>query len=87
MFVAKYEDVGHRGIQLAWAEVILGAGTLGAYQETGPRVWVDAQGPRRNLIVSGIYEGTASFGDFQMTSAGADDIYVMNLKVKDEGGW
>ena len=68
VFVVKYRDHGNHGagIQADWAEAILGAGSLADYQETGPRVWVEGQGPGKGIIVSGPYQGTATFGKFAL---------------------
>jgi hypothetical protein len=88
VFVVKYQHHTHHGdgSRLAWAKIAAGAGTPASYQETGPRVWVEdsarchdlhEQGNR--IVVSGPYQGTATFSRFKLNSVGADDIYLMEL--------
>ncbi|MBV8049780.1 MAG: hypothetical protein JOZ80_01250 [Acidobacteriaceae bacterium] len=88
VFVAKYtfEPRHSKNWRLVWAKLAVGAGTIAAYQETGPRVWVDESRCWREkrtdghtLIVTGIYQGTATFGRFTLNSAGVDDIYLLKL--------
>jgi len=90
VFVVKYR----RGGQLSWAEMAAGAGCPNCWQETGPRVWIagcidphDQHRTGEQIIVSGPYQGTATFGRFQFTSLGADDIYVMKLNQSVPSMW
>lgn len=82
VFVVKYAPGG----KLLWAEVALGAGDVNAWQEWGARVWLEGwMSPNgqfqtgKQVIVSGPYVGTATFGEYQYTSVGGDNIYLMKL--------
>jgi hypothetical protein len=63
-FVARYDAVGN----LAWAH---SAG--GADSESGSGVAIDKSG---NVVVTGYFGGTATFGGTTLTSAGAYDVFV-----------
>jgi hypothetical protein len=85
-FVVKYRPRGHHGFanQLVWAQKIVGAGTLGSYQETGPRVWIEegVHGDDHfggSIVLAGDYQGTVSFGKYSFSSAGAEDVYLIRL--------
>ena len=64
MFVAKYDANG----VVMWAKQAGGTG-----DDVGYDVNVDTTG---NVYVGGYFQGTASFGNTNVTSAGADDIFL-----------
>ncbi len=70
-FVLKYTSGS-----LAWAKQADGAGTQ-AFEEN-PRVSV---GPAGKVFVTGGYQGTATFDNITLHSAGADDIFLMGLSL------
>lgn len=64
VFVAKYSSTG----TLLWA---LSAG--GAARDWGLGVATDGSG---NVVMTGYFQGVASFGGTELTSAGMDDVFV-----------
>lgn len=82
VFVAKYGPGG----AVVWAVAAPGAGDPNAWQEWGARVWLEGwMSPNgqfqtsKQVIVSGPYVGTATFGDYQYSSTGGDNVYLMKL--------
>ena len=73
IFVAKMDPNGN----WLWAE---SAG--GSDLEYGIAICTDSNG---NVYVTGIFEGTASFGSFDLPSNGDDDIFV--AKMDPNGNW
>lgn len=67
IFIAKYDPAG----ELEWVKSA--GGTLADY---GNAITVDIVG---NCYVSGYFRGTAVFGTFNFTSAGAQDIFVTKI--------
>jgi hypothetical protein len=79
-FVTKLDASGN----LVWAKKI-GSGTL---QESGSSIALDSFG---NIYISGTFRGTADFdpgsGTFNLTSAGANDIFVSKLDAMGNLVW
>lgn len=74
IYVAKYDASGN----VVWARSAGGTTDDQLFREAG--IAVDAAG---NSYVTGAFTGTATFGSFMLTSAGAEDIYVAKY---DAGG-
>ncbi len=86
VFVVKYAPGG----KLLWAKVAPGAGDPNAWQESGARVWfegsMNSNGQSQTVeqvIVSGPYVGTATFGKYQYSSVGGDNVYLMKLNQEE----
>ena len=54
----------------------------GSYEDYGKGISVDAEG---NSYITGSFQGTASFGSFDLTSSGYNDIFV--AKMDASGNW
>ncbi|MEP0548222.1 MAG: T9SS type A sorting domain-containing protein [Rhodothermales bacterium] len=74
-FLAKYTPDG----DLAWVRQ---AGGIG--QDTGRDVAVDAEG---NVYLVGGFDGTATFGDVMLTSAGSSDAFLAKYDSDGEVVW
>lgn len=75
IFVAKYDPDG----TLLW---IRNAGGSLADQGTGIEI-----APNGNIVVCGFFQGTATFGDFTMTSAGSSDLILLEYDTDGEVVW
>jgi len=87
VFVVKYAPGG----KLLWAKVAPGAGDPNAWQESGPRVCFEGSMNSncqsqtvKQVIVSGPYDGTATFGKRQYSSLGGDNVYLLKLNQEGE---
>ncbi|MGB2984885.1 MAG: IPTL-CTERM sorting domain-containing protein [Phycisphaerae bacterium] len=75
VFVAKYDSAGN----VMWAESASGMDRI---QARG--IAVDASG---NSLVTGLFDGTATFGPFTLTSAGDPDVFVAKYDTAGNVGW
>jgi hypothetical protein len=74
-FVVKYDSAG----QVVWATKLGSSGSSDGFS-----IEPDGMG---NCYVTGIFEGTATFGSFTLTSAGNRDVFVAKLNASGQVLW
>ena len=80
VFVAKYAPTG----QLLWSKRF-GSPVLAAFiKESGNSIAVD---PNDEIVVTGIFEGTADFGGAPLASAGQIDLFVAKYSAEGQHRW
>ncbi|MCE9607056.1 MAG: hypothetical protein K8U03_19395 [Planctomycetia bacterium] len=70
VYVAKFDAAG----TLRWITQAGGA--------TGDNAYTLARDTKHGIVIGGSFSGTAKFGDAEITSGGASDLYVAKLKVE-----
>lgn len=70
VYVAKFDEAG----TLRWITQAGGP--------TGDNAYTLAQDARHGIVIGGSFSGTAEFGDAEITSGGATDLYVAKLKAE-----